>query len=54
MFSFRHVDPDLDILVEKLTVQIGAEFEKHPLNSMSQVGDFIQSLSLVMTCTLMP
>ena len=32
MFSFPHADLELD----KLTAQIGVEFEKHPLHTMPQ------------------
>ena len=46
MFSFPHVDPDLDILSEKLTAQIGGWFWKTlSVHYASRVGDSMQSLS---------
>ena len=39
MFSF-HVDPDLDILFEKLTVQIGVRLGLVPLLLFEAPGDF--------------
>ena len=46
MFSFPHVDPDLNILFEKLTAQIGGWIWKTPpAHYTSEVGDFVQSLS---------
>ena len=59
MFSFPHLYPDLDILFEKLTGQIGFKFEKHLLHNMPQrLGILCACLlfltSLVVTHTLMP
>ena len=36
MLSFPHADPDLDILVEKLTAHIRVAFETHPPPTLPQ------------------
>ena len=60
MFNFPHVDPNPDILFEKLTAQIGGCNWKIPsAHYPSGFEDFVQSLSsflifLVVTCTFMP